>query len=152
MKLPFSGEGRYPDFDDGYALYEGRSRTSEVMGRKMYARVVREYCRRLAERLCEEGMVDLPCGLGSVSAAMIKKKGIFRDGKFVGYGAMDWKTGVRDGKLNAFGLVYLPDRRRNENLRCYGFVGNRRLFQKMKKIYEQGFCPWVPIDFNEGMI
>lgn len=152
MKLAFSGEGRYPDFDEGYELYVRRSKKGDTMDRKMYARVVREYCRRLAERLYDEGMVDLPCGIGSISAATFRRKPMYRNGKFEGFGAMDWKTGHRDGKIKAFGLVFLPRRDSKATLRCYGFVGNRRLFRKMKERYEGYGCPWVPIEFKTEMI
>lgn len=151
MRLLFNGEGRYPDFDDGYQLYVNRSRGGPVMDRRTYARVVRSYCKALAERLCEDGAVTLPCGLGIISAAMFRRKARYKDGKFAGFGAMDWKTGHRDGSIKAFGLAYLPRQDKKQNLRCYGFVGNRRLFQRMKEIYETTW-QWTPIEFRDELI
>ena len=92
MKLAFSGQGRYPDFDKGYELYVKRSRTDGYMDRASYARVVRKYCKMLAESLEEEGMVDLPAGLGSICAALFTRKPQYRGDKFIGYGKMDWSN------------------------------------------------------------
>lgn len=152
MKLAFSGQARYPDYTDGYALYTKRSKTGIVVDKEMYSKVVRAYCRRLADELLEEGMIDLPCELGSIAAAIITRRPQYRGKKFIGYGKMDWKKGHFDGKLKAFGLVYLPRRGKNANLRSYGFVANRKLFQKMQK-HNAGFdCKWMPIVFNDDMI
>lgn len=152
MKLAFSGEGRYTDFDDAYRLYVSRSKTGQCMDEATYHRVIRLYCKRLAERLCENGIADLPSNMGSIAAATITRKARYRDGKFQGYGKWDWNTKTYDGKLKTFGMVYLPRQDKNNNLRCFGFVANRRLFKKMKAIYESGECPWYPIDFRDEMI
>lgn len=151
MKLAFSGQGRYPDYTQGYELYRRRAK-KEAMGEKMYARIIRTYCSSLADRLCQDGIVDLPNGFGSISAAMIKRRPKYRDGKFVGYGKMDYDKGHLDGSMKAFGLVYLPQHGKNDNLRCFGYVANRRLFKRMKALYENGDCDWVPMSFNEEMI
>lgn len=152
MKLLFSGKAKYPDLDEGYALYVRRSKSGDVMDEAAYRRTIRMYCSELAERLYEEGMVDLPCGLGIITAATITRKPIYNDGKFCGYGAMNWKTGHRDGKLKTFGVVYLPRHNKRGSLRCYGFVANRRLFKRMKERHEGGFCPWQPLEFSDDMI
>lgn len=151
MKLAFSGEARFADFQPAYELYLRRERKGSPVDEPTYRRVLKAYCKRLAERLEEQGMVDLPCGLGTIAAASITKKAMYRDGKFDGYGAMDWKTGRRDGKLKAFGLVFLAGRGKG-SLRSFGFVANRRLFQRMKSKSEEYGCPWTTIEFNDRMI
>lgn len=152
MKLALNGLGRHPDFTGGYDLYTRRSRAERGVSYAVYKRIVRMYCRLLAERLSERGMVDLPKGLGSIAAAVITRKPQYRGRRFIGYGGMDWKTGHLDGRLKTFGIVYLPRRGKNANLRCLGFVANRRLFRKMKQMFSGDSCLWTPIDFNDDMI
>lgn len=152
MKLAFNGEAHYTDFSEGYQLYVKRSKKGKSFDSKAYNRVIRMYCNLLAERLCERGMVDLPAGMGSITAAIITKRPQYRGKKFIGYGAMDWEKGHYDGKLKAFGLVFFPKRNKNGNLRCFGYVANRRLFKKMKEIYKSDDCLWHPLDFNNEMI
>lgn len=152
MKLAFSGEARYPKFDEGYGLYSKRVRRQTKIGFSSYSRIVKMYCASLAERLCRDGIVDLPCGLGSLYAAEIYRKPQYRGDKFIGYGKMDWKKGEYDGSHKAFGIVFLPDRNRNQNLRCYGFVANRKLYKRMKAIYDGYDRNWSPITFNDEMI
>jgi hypothetical protein len=62
------------------------------------------------------------------------------------------KASEYDGKLKAFGMVYLPRRGKNANLRSYGFVANRALFKRMKNKWNCGFNDWKPIEFNDEMI
>jgi len=152
MKLAFSGQGRYPDFEEGYALYRKRNRGRTPLDQKTYNAVIRKFCKWLAERLEMEGCVDIPSGLGTISAAVITRKPQYRGKKFIGYGKYDWKTGQYDGKLKTFGIVFLPKHSDKNSLRSYGFVANRRLFQRMKDMYDGYDCPWTPIDFNEAMI
>ena len=151
MRLAFSGEARYPDYDDGYELYKKRARSRECMDYTTYKRVVRRYCSELSDRLVNEGMVDLPCEIGSVSAAIFTRKAKYRNGKFLGYGKIG-KDGKFDGTLKAFGIVFAPNRNTSSNLRCYGFVTNRQLFKKVKSAYECEDCNWVPIEFKDEMI
>ena len=151
MKLAFSGQGRFGEFGDGYELYAKRSRLG-IVDLQTYKRIVKRYCSRLADRLVEDGMVDLPGELGSITAAYITRKPQYRGNKFIGYGKMDWKSGHYDGKLKAFGMVYLPRRGKNANLRSYGFVANRALFKRMKNKWDCGFNDWKPIEFNDEMI
>lgn len=151
MKLAFSGEARYPDTTEGYKLYVRRTKSRECIDKKTYDRIIRDYCRSLTERLLEDGMVDLP-ELGSVAAAMLRKKALYLGNKFIGYGKMDWKKGHYDGEPRAFGLVFLPNRRRSSNLRSFGFVANRKLFKRMKAVYLSDDCPWVPMEFEDEMI
>lgn len=142
----------YPDLTDGYTLYVRRSKGGRVFDEKMYARIVKMYCAILANRLLETGAVDLPKGLGTISAARLTRKPQYRGKTFVGYGKMDWTTGQYDGKLKTFGMVYLPKHGKNNNLRSLGFVANRSLFKRMKSLYESGDCKWSLLDFNDDMI
>ena len=152
MKLAFSGQARYPEMTDGFELYVRRSRKNECVDLHTYTAVVKEYCKMLSEDLKKYGMVDLPCELGSIAAVTIKRRPQFRGKKFVGYGKMDWENGHYDGESKAFGLAFLPKREKTNNLRCYGFVANRRLFKKMKELFGTYDCPWVPIEYGKEMI
>ena len=152
MKLAFNGQGRYADFRKGYELYVKRSKLGKCMSEEMYRKVVRSYCRMLADTLGDEGIVDLPGGLGSIAAATLTRKPQYRGKKFIGYGKYDWDKGHFDGKLKTFGMVFLPRRERTQNLRCYGFVANRRLFQKIKEKAIGFGCNWKPIEFNDEMV
>lgn len=152
MKMAFNGQAHYPNLDEGYELYVKRSRNGACMSYADYKRVLKAYCKILAGRLEETGMVDLPCKLGSICAAMITRKPQFRGDKFIGYGKKDWKSGQYDSTLKTFGLVFLPRHGKNQNLRSFGFVANRRLFKKVKEKYISGKSDWKPLDFNDGMI
>ena len=152
MKLAFSGQARYPEFDEGYDLYINRSRSENYVDRRTYCRVIREYCRLLADAIFTEGQVDLPCDMGTIAAAKITRNPQYRGKQFLGFGAYDYKTGTYDGQLRAFGMVYLPRHGKNNNLRCFGFVANRKLFMRMKKTYDEGNQTWVPIFFDKKMI
>lgn len=152
MKLALNNMAHYPDLADGYNLYVKRSKGGRVFDRKMYARIVKMYCAILANRLLETGVVDLPKGLGTISAARLTRKPQYRGKTFVGYGKMDWTTGQYDGKLKTFGIVYLPKHGKNNNLRSLGFVANRSLFKRMKSLYESCDCKWGLLDFNDEMI
>ena len=152
MKLAFSGLGRYPDFEMGYALYCRRNRSGKKLDEATYSRVIRLFCKSLAERLERDGCVDLPSNLGTICTAIITRKPQYRNKKFVGYGAFDWQKGQYDGKLKTFGMVFLPKHNEKDSLRCYGFVANRRLFKRMKEMYDGYDCPWTPIEFNEALI
>lgn len=151
MKLAFSGQGRYPDFEKGYALYVKRAKTDSYMDRKGYSRVIRAYCKELAGQLETNGMADIP-GLGSLMVSVFRRRPQYRGKKFIGYGKIDWKTKEYDGSPKAFGVAFLPRHDRNQNLRCYGFVANRRLYQRLKEIYDGFDCPWTPLDFSNEMI
>ena len=152
MKLAFSGRARYPDMKDGYALYVRRTRTGNPVDLHTYTVVVKEYCSLLAEELKKNGITDLPCGLGSVAAVIMRRRPQYRGKQFVGYGSYNWEKGHYDGEPKAFGLAFLPSRNRTNNLRCYGFVANRSLFKKMKELYRSYDCPWVPIEYGKEMI
>lgn len=152
MKLAFSGQAKYPEMTDGYELYVRRARTGIPVDLHIYTSIVKEYCRLLAEDLTNDGIVDLPCGLGSVAAVIMRRRPQYRGKKFVGYGNYDWKNGHYDGEPKAFGLAFLPSRERTHNLRCYGFVANRKLFKKMKELHQSYDCPWAPMEYGKEMI
>ncbi len=152
MRLAFTGQARYPDFSAGYEMYVKRSKLGLSVDDRTYRKIIRSYCGVLAERLEKEGMVDLPCDMGSIVAATITRKPQYRGKRFVGYGKMDWNTGHYDGRLKTFGLVYLPRRNRHRNLRSFGFVANRKLFGRMKRICESDGRIWEPMEFNDDMI
>ena len=152
MKLAFSGEARYPDYKKGYELYVKRSKAGNCMDFKTYKRVIRKYCMSLAERLCDSGYVELPAGLGAIVPITIDRKAQYRGNKFIGYGKMDWEKGHYDGSNKAFGITFLPRRRKKDNLRCYGFVANRKLFKRVKEKSDDYQCEWKPLQFNDDMI
>ena len=152
MKLAFSGLGRYTDYSKGYEVYVNRSRTGNCVDEKTYKRIIRKYCKLLSEQLESDGMVDLPNGLGSIAAVEITRKPQYRGKQFVGYGKMDWRKGHYDGTFKAFGLVFLPRRDRTGNLRCFGFVANRKLFKRVRATAEREDCPWRLLEFNDDMI
>ena len=152
MKLAFSGQARYPDMTEGYELYVRRARTSQPVDIQTYNKIVKDYCKMLAEELEEYGMVDLPSDMGSLATIRLQRKPQYRRKKFVGYGKWDWKCGHHDGSFTAFGITFLPKREKSQNLRCYGFVTNRRLFQRIKEKYDAGCHVWAPLTFNDEMI
>lgn len=150
MKLAFNGLGHYAEFSDGYALYVRRAQ-SEPVDESTYKRIVKAYCKRLADRLYDEGLVDLPKGMGSIAATVITRKPQYRGKRFVGYGKYDWTIGGYDGKLKTFGLVFLP-KHTKKNMRCFGYVANRELFKRVKQHSDEETCKWKPLDFNDDMI
>ena len=152
MRLAFSGQARYPDFTDGYELYVRRARTNEPVGIKTYTRIVKDYCKMLADDIEKDGMVDLPSGLGSISPVRMRRKMQYRGKKAVGFGKWNWKSQHYDGNPEAFGIAFLPSRDKNHNLRCYGFVANRRLFKSMMEAYNAGTYGWFPMEYNDEMI
>lgn len=153
MRLAFHNEARYPDFDEAYGRYVSGSRSRTPVDDRTYRRVVREYCGILAGRLEKEGMVDLPLDMGMLAVAEIRRKARYKDNKFVGYGRVDWLGGGGyDGSPTALGVVYIPSRRKTANLRSYGFVANRRLYKRIKALYESGDAEWSPMEFNDDMI
>ena len=152
MKLAFNGKAHYPNLKEGYSLYAERTRTRVNLTPEQYNKVIKLYCSILAGRLLENGVVDLPGNIGSIYASVINRNAQYRGNKFIGYGKMDYGTGFYDGTMKAFGFVFLPNRKANQNLRSYGFVANRRLFKKIKGLYESDYCPWMPIEFNDDII
>lgn len=151
-RLPFSGQGRYPEYSAGYALYKKRSRKETVVDEIIYRRVVKAYCKALAEEIYKNGMVDLPGRCGMISTATITRRPQYRGDKFIGFGKMDWERGCLDGTYKAFGIVYMPRHDRNSNLRSCGFVANRRLFQRVKGAYEERKVSWIPLEFSDSLI
>lgn len=151
MKLAFNGQAKYPDYNDGYEKYRNRKRFDKPVPLNVYKNVVRDYCKIIAEELENNGMAELPAGLGMIAAATFTRKPYYRDNKFVGFGKMDWKNGNYDGSFKAFGITFLP-KHDKKNMRCFGFVANRQLFKRMKNIYDSENCNWTPLDFNDKMV
>ena len=148
MKLAFDNKAHYTDYSKGYDLYKSRN---NKLDERTYNRIIRAYCRLIAEELESAGMSDLPCGMGTLAAAIVTRKPQYRGKKFIGYGKMDWEKGHYDGTLKAFALVYLPSHGKNSNLRSFGFVANRELFKRMKNTYNNG-GDWSPLVFTDEMI
>lgn len=151
MKLAFSGKGRYTDYSAGFELYNKRAK-KETIDFETYKKIIKRYCELLSEKLYDCGIIDLPADLGLISAAIITRRPQYRGKKFIGYGKIDWQKKQYDGQLKTFGVVYLPKRGKNENLRCLGFVANRKLFKRLKSKYENDSSCFPMIDFNNEMI
>jgi len=153
MPLAFNRQARYPDFSEAYGRYVSGARTRGCVDEATYRRILRAYCSILADRLVDEGMVDLPCDMGMIAVAEIKRKARYVNGKFAGYGMVDWRRGgARDGSPTALGVVFIPTRRKTANLRSYGFVANRRLYHRIKYAVDSGMVDWMPMEFNDDMI
>ena len=151
-RLAFHNRGKYTDFEKSYELYCKRCKKSSPVNYQTYKNIVREYCKCLADRLANDGMVDLPSNLGTIIVSDIRRKPQYRGDKFVGYGKMNWKEGRYDGSNKALGIVFLARRDKTENLRSFGFVANRRLFYRIKELFDSGLSNWQPMEFNETMI
>lgn len=150
MKLAFSGYGRYAKYDDGYVLYCSRARSKDVVTKSQYMSIVKMYCKLIADEIEKTGFAELPY-IGNIMCAEIDRKPQYRGNKFIGYGKRDYsKGGEYDGSIKAFGVVYMPNRDATCNLRCLGFVANRRLFKKLKKHNTENEYMLVP--FNDDMI
>ena len=152
MKLAFNGSAHYPDLSKGYERYKSRTKSDRPIDKRTYNRIIKSYCELIAQRLVDEGSADFPCGLGTVVAAVLTRKPQYRGDKFVGYGGWDWKNKQFDGKLKTFGIVFLPRWNRCQNLRCYGFVANRQLFNNVKQRFREYTCRWTAMNFNDDMI
>jgi len=152
MRFAFDNMAHYTDFSKGYGLYLRRCRNGNPVSEAEYRRTVKAYCKWLADSLYDTGMANLPCDLGTISAAILTRRPKYIKDKFIGYGKKNWKTGEYDGTLKTFGIVYMPKHTKNQNLRCYGFVANRRLFKRVKEAFESGLSYITPVDFTDEMI
>lgn len=152
MKLAFSGKGHYTDFTKGFELYKKHAKKDDTVDYDTYKRIVRRYCEMLSDSLCNYGFIDLPENLGMVSVATITRKPQYRGKKFIGYGKIDWINKRYDGQLKTFGIVYLPKHGKNNNLRSFGFVANRRLFKRVKELYNKNSSRFSLLEFNDNMI
>lgn len=150
MRKLFNGEARYPDLDCSYDYYlsrRGESERSSTLSREDFNRVVKMYCKSLAEDLCSTGSIDLPCDMGMIAAVRVKRKPVFntRTGKYTTGSSVDWDRTREEGKIvfgdgnDAFGFVFVPKwKKGNENLRCVGIRANKELYRKMKDMYNEG--------------
>lgn len=152
MKLAFTTKARYSDYSEGYARYKVAKHSKGCVSERTYHSVVRAYCKMLADSLLSDGMVDLPCEMGSIAVANILRKPQYRNNKFIGFGKWDWNTRAYDGQLKAFGIVFLPNRDTTNNLRSFGFVANRQLFRRIRAAWQNKEVAWVPVEFNDEMI
>lgn len=151
MRLAFDNQAHYTDFAAGYQLYLNRCRNGNPLDEKTYRRVLKMYCKCIAKHLQNAGMADLPNGLGTIAVANIRRNGRWKDGKMIGHGGYDWKNRAPYDTLKTFGIVYLPKHGKG-NLRCYGFVANRRLFKAMKEKYLSGDSGWTLMEYNDEMV
>ena len=130
----FNGKAHHPNFDAGYRRYLGRSKKtpdSRIFGKGEYVDVVRSYCQHLADMLESDGMIDLPCGIGSIVAVSIRRKPTYDKTRNA------WR-GTKGDKYT-FDFIFSPRRESGyENFRCYGFRANRELYKKKKKKYDDG--------------
>ena len=141
----FFGKGtRQADFGPGYDRYLGRSRKSpqdRVLDKSAYRTVVMDYCKYLAKRLEGEGMIDLPCGIGSIVAVSIRRKPTYDKVRKA------WR-GTKGDKYT-FGFIFSPRREEgNENFRCYGFRANAELYRRMRKMYDDNALPFYLNDIE----
>lgn len=154
----FDNKARRPNYDSGYAKYLGRcakTKADKVFDRSRYISIVKDYCKMLAQRLEDEGTIDLPCGMGSIVAVSIRRRPRYnkRTGKWHLANSIDWEMfrneGVKmykDDKYT-FGFIYSPRREEGfENLRCYGIRANEELYSRMRKKYDDGELPFYLSD------
>ena len=146
----FKDKAHTPNLDAGYSRYIGRCATSpkeRIFSKGQYAKVVKDFCQMLSERLEREGMIDFPCGAGSVAAVQIKCKPIYdkKHKRWISTAPVDWKKTDEVGKIVrksnpfVFGFTFLSRREKGlENFRCYGIRANRALYKKMKQQYDDG--------------
>lgn len=146
----FKGEARYPDLSNGYELYTHRSATTpkdRLLTEEQYNKVVKLFCKEYADRLEEEGMVDLPCEIGSVVAVEVTKRPTFDPclGKYRTADNIDWAKTRQEGTIvrkdgrKTFGIAFVPRHTKGYgNFRCFGIRANKNLYKRMKKQYDSG--------------
>ena len=146
----FKGESRYPDLTGGYTLYVHRSATTpkeRILTEEQYNKVVKAYCKSVAGVLEDEGIIDLPCGVGSVAAVDVTKKPLFDPsiGKYRPADNIDWEKTREEGRLirkdgrKTFGIAFIPKRLDGyANFRCFGIRANKSLYKRLKKKYDKG--------------
>lgn len=138
----FEGKARRADYGPGYARYLSRcvkTPKDRVLDDKAYGKVIQAYCQHLADTLENQGIIDLPSGMGSIVAVRIRLKPQYN--KAMG----KWFT--KGTNPHSFGFIYTPRREKGyENLRCYGYRANRRLYDRMRKKYDDGTLPFYLFD------
>lgn len=159
----FNGESHYPDMSDGYRLYLERCRNTDervILTEKQYNNVIRMFCRSLAGDIESNGMVDLPCGMGTIAAVRISRtpKYIKSERRYA-YRSVDWDRTRADGRIvisdepYAFGIAYMAKHMsRVSNSRCFGIRANKALFKRMKSRYKEGSLGFQLVDMNNYVI
>jgi len=150
----FDRKARKPNLSDGYARYLGRcTKTPEdkILDYKTYRKIVGDYCGMLADRLEQEGVIDLPSGIGSIVAVAIRRRPRYDKtaSKWRSTQVINWKATKQDGATvysdtpYTFGFIFSPRREKGyENFRCYGIRLNYKLYARMRKMYEDGMLPF----------
>jgi len=144
----FTGKARYPDMKAGYDRYCGKRRPEDRrLGMAEFSRAVKAYCKEMAAELERTGMVDLPCGLGTIWAVEITRKPAYDPvaGKYRSADVIDWNETRRTGEIvrkdgrKTFGFTFAPRRGKGmENFRCWGIQANKALYRRMRKRYDGG--------------
>ena len=154
----FKGEARYPDLESGYELYKRRSVKTDkenLLDQVTYNRIVKQYCKELAGRLLEEGVVDLPNDIGCVAAVEVTKRATYdrRQKKYRSVGLVDWNATREAGEIvrkdgnKTLGFVFSPKRvKGHNNLRCFGIRANKALYKKVRAMYDEGDLPFYLAD------
>lgn len=160
----FLGESRYPDLSKGYELYLHRSAKTpkeRILSLQQYNRIVKSYCKALADKLEDEGITDLPSNIGSIAAVNIRKKPTYDKTRKAYRPAdlIDWdktrETGgiVRKDCRITFGFVFVPKRiKGHENFRCFGIRANKALYKRMKKHYDAGTFNFYLADLETYLV
>lgn len=155
---PFVNKARYPDLTNGYLLYRNRSAmtpSDRVLTESQYNRIVKSYCKELANRIETEGIADLPSDIGAIVAVNIYKKPVYdaREKKYRLARNIDWNATRENKKItykdspNTFGFVFAPKHiKKNNILRCFGFVANKALYKRMRVKYNDGILPFYLAD------
>ena len=171
MGIVFKGKARYPSMSDGYALYLRRTKKPETeLDEKTYGKVIKAYCKTLAELLENDGIVDLPCKLGSIVVTRYKYRWKFtNDGKIHGRGKTDWaktrelwnndpkaaenKVRVMSPDLYGTVIAYVPNHyTANGNLRAVGFRANRELYRRIAESVKNGTNNYAVPDYDNFML
>ena len=146
----FKNKSRYPDLSSGYELYCNRSVKTpkdRILDRVLYNRIVKAFCKELADELEKDGIVDLPSDIGSVIAVGITKKPSYDVSlkKYRSADNVDWDATRKNGTVvrkdgnKTFGFVFQSKRVKGHgNFRCFGIRANKALYKRMRKCYDEG--------------
>lgn len=150
----FDKKARIPDLRSGYERYVGRcanTKKENILDYSTYRKIVDDYCGMLAQRLEQEGTIDLPCGIGSIVAVAMRRRPTYdkKANRWRSSQAVNWKATKREGTVvyhntpNTFGFILSPRREKGyENFRCYGIRVNAKLYARMRKQYDDGMLPF----------
>ena len=156
--IPFKHTARYPDLTNGYMLYRNRSMNTppdRLLTEEQYNRIVKSYCKELAGRIESQGVADLPSDMGAIVAVNIYKKPVYnaKEKKYKLARSIDWNATRETKEIvykdcpNTFGFVFAPKHiKKNNILRCFGFVANKALYKRLKAKYDEGILPFYLAD------